>query len=273
MNAADSAPPKPIAATDLVEAMALPIGSLVGQRVPKGMLVENGAATPADRKLIQDHVEALEWVAALKPTSIGVLEYRDDAREYVEIAVMKVRLRQKDGRQAKISRISELIHRAIPYPILLILDCEGGPLVSLSHVRWAQREAGQTVLDGELILVAVNSNGSDGQRVESRGVLGFMDSLKISALPRTNLKELYQGWIDVVSAWQIAAVTGTFALADSREIAQRRREVWRECLEIDKRISNLKASAAKQKQMAGRVEVNMEIASLVKRRSELMVSL
>ena len=56
-----------LASADLIAAFDLPAAALVNQRVPKKLLVENGAPTTADRKLIQDGIEEITWVAALKP--------------------------------------------------------------------------------------------------------------------------------------------------------------------------------------------------------------
>ena len=79
---------------DLIAALALPGSALVNRRVPKSMLVENGAPTPGDKRRIRDGIEEIWWLAALKPTTIGVAEYRDEAREYLEIAVLHVILRR-----------------------------------------------------------------------------------------------------------------------------------------------------------------------------------
>ena len=74
----------------LLAALDLPASSRVDQRVPKKLLLENGAPTAADKRLINDGIEELLWLAALKPTTIGVPEYRDDVREYLEIAVLRL---------------------------------------------------------------------------------------------------------------------------------------------------------------------------------------
>ena len=95
---------------DLIAALALPGSALVDRRVPKSMLVENAAPTPGDKRRIRDGIEEIRWLAVLKPTTIGVAEYRDDAREYLEIAVLQVTLRPG----ARADRIIELMHRAVP---------------------------------------------------------------------------------------------------------------------------------------------------------------
>ena len=100
----------------LVESLDLPPQAMVNQRVPKKLLVENGAPTAADKRLIQDSIEDLFWVAALKLDTIGVTAYRDDTREYLALAVLTATLRS-----AATPRLAELVHRAIPYPVLLIV--------------------------------------------------------------------------------------------------------------------------------------------------------
>lgn len=43
---------------------------------------------------------------------VGIAEYRDAAREYLEIAVLKLVLRLT----VRANRLIELVHRAVPYP-------------------------------------------------------------------------------------------------------------------------------------------------------------
>src|ERR1019366_9481006 len=98
----------------LLAALDLPAGSRLDQRVPKKLLLENGAPTAADKRHINEGIEELLWLCALKPTTMGVPEFRDDVREYLEIAVLRLTLRVG----AKTRRLVELVHRAVPYPVL-----------------------------------------------------------------------------------------------------------------------------------------------------------
>ena len=130
-------------AADVIAAINLPPESRVDQRVPKKLLVENGAPTAADKRQINEGIEELMWVAALKPTTIGVPEYRDAVREYLEIAVLLLTLRSA----AKAGRLAELIHRAIPYPVVLVTLQSETVTLSFAHKRWSQGETGKMVLD------------------------------------------------------------------------------------------------------------------------------
>lgn len=100
--------------SDVVSALNLPESARVDQRVPKKLLLENGAPTASDKRLITDAIEDIQWLAALKPNTIGVPEYRDTQREYLEIAVLAVTLRGAI-KPTSLSRLVELVHRAVPY--------------------------------------------------------------------------------------------------------------------------------------------------------------
>lgn len=130
-------------ASVLIDAFQIPDDARVDQRVPKKLLTEQGAPTAADKRAIQDGIEEILWVAALKPTNIGVPEFRDETREYVEIAILEASLRA----EAKVSRLIELFHRAIPYPLVLLVTHGIGCEVSLAHKRWSQGETGKTVVE------------------------------------------------------------------------------------------------------------------------------
>lgn len=78
--------------------------------MPKKLLLEHGAPTGADKRQIQDGIEEIVWVAALKPINVGVPAFDDGIRQYLEIAVLTVELRPS----AKPARLIELVHRAIP---------------------------------------------------------------------------------------------------------------------------------------------------------------
>lgn len=50
----------------LVQALGLPSEARVEMRVPKKLLIEQGAPTAADKRVIGDGIEELQWFAAVK---------------------------------------------------------------------------------------------------------------------------------------------------------------------------------------------------------------
>jgi hypothetical protein len=236
----------------LIETLDLPAGSRVDQRVPKKLLLEHGAPTAGDKRHINEGIEELLWLAALKPTTIGVPEFRDDTREYLEIAVLRLTLRPG----AKEARLMELAHRAVPYPLLLLTEV--GPAASLSaaHKRWAQNEAGKVVLDGDLIVADLAAGQDAGYWPV------FQETLALAQQSRITLFTLYQSWVDALLAFQAACLTGIYRPVGNSEQAAIRHEVLevlKECARLDAEIVRLRAAAKKEKQMARQVELNLEL--------------
>jgi hypothetical protein len=234
---------------DVIAALDLPPSARVDQRVPKKLLVENGAPTAADKRKINEGIEEVFWLAALKPTTIGVPEFRDGTREYLEIAVLRTVLRAT----AQTARLAELIHRAVPYPVLLIATQGEALTISLGHKRRSQGEAGATVLDGEL--VAADPSAAVGAGVGA----AFVSELAVARQPRADLFALYQGWMDAVVALLAAQVTGTFSVPSSPEIAASRRAALVECQRLEAQLSKLRAAANKERQVAQQVKLNLEL--------------
>jgi hypothetical protein len=234
--------------SDILAALDLPEGSSVDRRVPKKLLLENAAVTATDKRSLNEGIEELLWIAALKPTTIAVPAFRDDVREYLEIAVL--RLTTRPG--ARSDRLVELIHRAIPYPVLLILavGCVG---LSLAHKRWAINEKDKVVLDDGITGVEWD------EETDAPYQAAFCDALQLGRQPHGSLHALYQGWMDAVQALEAARITGAFVMSASVENAIMRRAALKECYRLSSEIMRLGAEAAREKQIARQVELNLEL--------------
>lgn len=235
----------------IISALALPREALVEQRVPKKLLTEQGAPTFADKRQIQDGIEEIVWVAALKPNNIGVPIFRDEVREYLEISVLTVVLRPK----AKAARLIELIHRAIPYPVVLIAGHDEETSISLAHKRWSQGEAGKVVIEG-VRQVALNSN------VPAPEEAAFLSSLAVSRLPAADLFTMYEGILALVISLEAAKITGSFLSPASGDRTSAIREGVDRHAQVRRDLAFLRARAQKEKQLNRRVELNLEIQRL-----------
>lgn len=263
-----------------ISALALPASCRVDQRVPKKMLVENGAPTSADKRLLNDAIEEIQWIATLKPNTVGVPDYRDEEREYLEVAVLSITTRgakstadQEGGASASdapakpvnTTRLAELVHRAVPYPLLLLVATPQGLYLSLAHKRWAQNEARKVVLDGEVATIDIAGDLSPAHP--------FVQSLMLARQPQATLMALYQGWLDCLTALQAARYSGTFKPAGDAVQAAARRAALRECQRLDQEAARLRTLAIKEKQMAKQVDLNLALkrvqADLVAVREQL----
>lgn len=235
----------------IINALELPNGARVDQRVPKKLLLEHGAPTAADKKQIQDGVEELFWIAALKPTNIGVPIFRDQTREYLEIIVLAATLRT-----SKKTRLIELIHRAIPYPVFLIAGLGDSAMVCLAHKRWSQGEHGAVVAEDIRRTAPFNPETPDAL------ARSFLSGLTLSGLPTGDMFALYQGWIDRIAALEAATISGDFQPPATAEASAALREGLDQHARLQSKIIALRSQATKEKQLNRRVALNLEIKRL-----------
>ena len=246
-------------AHDLLDALSLPPSTRVDRRVPKTLLIEH-APTAADRRLVQSGVERLQWTHALKPTTAGIPAFRDDDREILEIAILHLTARP----DTKPARLVETVHRAIPYPIVLITELLAGEghahasegCLSLAYKRTALDGTGRVVLDGDL---AESPRAADTSPEATRP---FLDSLPLAKQPQTSLHAVYQAWTDAVIALDAARIVGRFALPSSPTHAQVRRVALTEIERLNAEIARVRRAATREKQIARRADLNLSLARL-----------
>ncbi len=237
----------------LIDALALPADCRVDQRVSKRLIIDQGLPTPADKKRVQEGIEDVRWVAALKPNRIGVLPREDDVRSYREIVVMTAELRPK----AKAPRVVELLHRLVPHPVLLAVEQAGTVTVSAAHKRFSLGEGGKMVLDDEPVLAHLEHEAPPGSPDAA-----FLASLALAGLPSADLFDLYRGWLDRVEALKASRITGRFTLPGARADSFPRGEVIAAHELLTARLATLRRQARAEKQINRRVELNLEIKKL-----------
>jgi hypothetical protein len=159
-------------------------------------------------------------------------------------------------RLLKQTHLIEVIHRAIPYPVVLWAEQRGAVSLSLAHKRWSQGETGKVVIEDVHRTAPFRP---DAPTVEEAP---FLASLAVSSLPNRDLFALYQGWLDRVAALEAAQITGTFAPPDSPDRVSALRERLDTHARLQREITVLRAQAEKEKQLNRRVELNLEIKRL-----------
>lgn len=233
--------------------LGLPAASRVDRRVPKSMLAGGGASTAADRRLISDAIESLHWVAALKPVNCGVATYSDAEREYLEIQVLRLEPR---GRVT--DRLRTVIHRAIPYPAVLVVS--GAPAtISAAHIRWSQGERGTTVLDSVPEVAVIP--GEEVSAEPRSWWAAARSALALAAQPVRDLYALYDGWREAIVGIRAAERTGVFRRVRFDELATRR-EALADCERIEKEIARVRAAARRTPQRSRQVTFTEELRRL-----------
>jgi len=241
----------------VVDAMALPEKALVRQRIPKKVLLEQGLPTAADKRAVQDGLEELWWVAALKPATCGLAAHTDDERDHSEVAVLALLLRPA----AKATRLVELVHRAIPYPVVLLTHTNKDCTLSLAPKRAHQTEKARWVVDD----VRSTPPLAEGQ--------DLLAALPLHAQAATDLRHLYQRWLAAVVAAQAAKVTGRFRVPQNAAEHQHLREALEQVSALERELAQLRTKAKREKQMNRAVKLNLAIKQHEAKRAKLIASM
>jgi hypothetical protein len=236
----------------IVDALGLPADARIDARVPKKILAEQGAPTAADKRAIQDGIDELQWLGVCKPTTIGVPAYADDIRQYLEIAILACAFRPA----AKAARLIELIHRAVPYPVVLVTKDNAAICLSVADKRAAQNEADKVVVERVVVAEVL------GPLCATAEMQPFLDSLALAKQPLGNLYTLYAGWSARLEAWNAAQLSGAYAPTDDFSTVERRRSALDTHAILSKEVIGLRARARREKQMHRRVDLNLQIQRL-----------
>ncbi len=239
----------------LYEKMAIPESCLLGKRVFKKLFHENAQLGATDKKALRDDIDTIVWQYTLKPTTIQIQAYEDDQGEYHEVAILQVNLRAIK----RMNRIAEFVHRAIPYPLVVVFTYENSCALSAAHKRFSLGEKEAIVAEDFLTTDWIDLSGPT---IVQRD---FIDSLAVTALPQTHFFAFYSGFVDRLIALECARLTGKYTLKTGRKTAKTRRDRLAVCHELEERIAGLRADIKKETQFNRKVEFNTKIERLLKK--------
>ena len=243
----------------LYSSLAIPDSCRLGKRVFKKLFHEHATLGVTDKKALREDIDTITWVYTLKPNTIPIHAYRDEEREYDEVAVLQVDLKTLK----RTGRIAEIVHRAIPYPLVVVFAFGATCAISLASKRFSQAEKEAIVADDFVMTSWIDlTKLSPLQQA-------FLDSLAITQLPQTNFSALYAALMDRVIALDCARLSGEYRIRTTVEDRERRRQRLAKCHELETQITDARAMAKRQKQIHRLADLNVEIKRLEDRLAEL----
>ena len=282
-----------------------PKEAFLHKRIAKKMFLENASLGASDKKLFRENVKNVYWEYTLKPSTCPVLPYRDNEREYLEVAVLQVEMNSpKKNKKSGHKRIAEIIHRVIPYPLFLIFknnelreeqEVESSELrvedfqfaLSVAPKRFSKSEQGAFVVErtfttewmlivesGELRVVHDNNsqlttqNSPLGKAALSTLNSQFITSLAWGSMPLQTYGTLYNAWTDRFIGYECSVLSGTFTIGKAVD----RLERLTRCREIEAKISELRGQL-KKAAFNRQVELNTQIKTFEQELKQLVGAL
>ncbi len=228
----------------------IPFSCKVENTIYKKLFYENAALSTSDKALFTEGINKITWLYCIKPETINIKPYKDDIREYPEIEVIEVEV----IRDAKLKRISEIIMRTIPYPMLLIFKLEDTVKLYVAHQRINQSDSSKNTIEEFISTEWLSSD------------CALFEKLDIKQMRFTNFFALYCDIVDAISVYNVSdiipddtSITGTEARQLSTEIQG-----------IEQQIAALRTKTKSETQFNRKMELNLEIKQLEQNKNKLV---
>ncbi|MBW1795254.1 MAG: DUF4391 domain-containing protein [Deltaproteobacteria bacterium] len=245
----------------LYEKMMIPQSCRLDKRVYKKLFHENAKLSATDKKALRDHVDTILWQYTFKPTTIPIQPYEDDQGEYHEVALLQVNLTY----DKRVNRLCEIIHRAIPYPLILVFHISNYQstiknqkcLISLAYKRFSQAEKAAIVAEGFQATGWLDlSNPTENQAA-------FLASLDISTWPHTHFFAFYRAAMDRVIALACAEHSGHYSLEIPNGLSvDDRVNKLKQVEKLQQKKSEIQGKLKKEKNLGTQVQLNTRIKQI-----------
>lgn len=231
--------------------LEIPDSCRLDKPVFKKLFLDHADLDVTDKKALSEDVERIRWSYTLKPETTNVSAYVDTQREYLEVAILTVEL-VEDGR---LERLSTLIHRAIPYPLIIVFEFNGKLSISVAEKRINQADKTKLVIEDRWLTGWIKATSPNAQEQT------FLASIGLSRLPSSNFYSLYQAFVSQVIACVVGERTGKFN-ALTVETAHQHAEILQDINRHERSIAETRAKLRKETQMSGKIELNSKIKKL-----------
>ena len=155
-----------------------------------------------DTKAFSQDIDTITWRYTLKPETMNIGRYKDEEREYLEVAVIDVVLKSPKRHQ----RIAEIIQRAIPYPVLLIVVYGEELVLNVAQKRISQAD------NSKIIVEAIHDTGWLLPETPEGIQADFLADFCVTNFSYHNFFDFYQDMVQRVIALNCAVHTGRYFL-------------------------------------------------------------
>lgn len=228
------------------------------------MFYEHVALTASDKKWFSNDISSIRWQYALKPENSYIPAATQELYCWEEIAVLEVELHET----SHVQRLAEIIHRGIPYPLLLLFLDENATAASATSEKVCilsvaeKRDAQSGKQASRLHRLWISEAISETQLNEDTPAYHFLTALSFTQQPRLNMQAFYESWIRAFSAHEASAISGRFQLPDGPEARKQQQQTLDELRSMQQQMQALRARLRNAEAFSKKVQLNMEIKAL-----------
>ncbi len=219
----------------------------VNQRIGKALFADNGPLTPTDRRTFRNEIEEIVCSYILdEQHGVMLTPYSDEEHDYTCLTQVDVFLK-KTG---KAVRVAELCHRAMPYPLIVILHDGNALMLFMAEKRCSRDGKEQVVLER-----IVNTDW-----MLETALNDFRNAADFSKNRKLGFKELYLHYMELLEVLQCATITGEFKEAGLS--SEERRALLGKLHHLNQHLAAIKAKAKTETELPRLIELNMQAKQL-----------
>ena len=235
------------------EKLNVPKNCIVDNTVFKKAFLENADLLAFDKKIINEHIKKVTWKYCLKPDTINIQPYKSDERDYLEIEIMEVQLNE----DSKVKRIAEIIMRAIPYPILLVLVKDNQIQLVTGDMRKNLSDSSKVTVEDFSFTGWIDLNSEDIFRDN------LFAELNISKLSYINFYEMYKDIIAKINLYNMSKIKGAVIFSEDVSGSDIK-EYYNKINFLEAQILTIKSKIKKSCSIKEKVDFNVEIDKIKK---------
>jgi hypothetical protein len=234
---------------------------LLNKRLSKAFFLKNFELSVAEKKVLNNSIQNMEWLASIKPLNSNIREFKNETHIYEEVQMMVCTIYDNQLNEV-VDKCISIFQKYIPYPIVLFVVDDTNFIMNTCDKRINQNDKSLRTIE-KLISTSPISN-----LYENEVTAMFFDALDFSKLDKSNMESLYQGYMQAVVQFQTAVFIGTYI---KRTTARTKEDLLLlfKIENIERDIVQLTNQLKKETQLNSKVALNITIQTKRKEIQEI----
>jgi hypothetical protein len=237
----------------IIHILQLPEKCLVNKKITKAFFKRNFDMTSAERNILDDAnaIMSIDWIASISQANANVPAWQDAESTFEEIEVIAVTTNEENlNKQA--TRIIDLIQKYIPYHLILVVTDGAKTVLNVTYKRINQNDNNRRTVDKKFTSELIDLKGDNAIHK------AFIESLDFCKLGSTDLRVLYDSYIQCFVGLNTAPIIGTFETRPA-ERTKEDVELLERISQLEKEITTLSNTSQKETQLNKRIELNTQL--------------
>lgn len=230
---------------EFFDKLGLPQNTIVGKKLDKKEFNDNFSLNVNERKVLSQYINRIELSNLLNSDTININPYTDEVKDYSEIAVIQVKISNKD----KLKSINEII-QLIPYPLIVFYTYEEELCLCLSPKRINKSDSTKLVVEEVHFSKWLDFNSLND--IDKR----FLENLNINNHPFTDFLSFYDSYLDKLIAFNASKYSGTL------EVSTDTKQLLEDIQKLENQIIEQKNKIKKEPNFNDKVPLQIELKEM-----------